>query len=394
MKESDFFAEHPGRLVDAGTGVRAFIPNRLPPEIEYGAELTKAVAEAQEAIGRLDAMIPRANFNPYLVVFPLMQREAFYSSLIEGTYTTPTRLALFSEKGGDEENSGGSHEHEQTKEVFNYINAMRNGLVMVNEQGRAIEHSVILDCHRRLMIDVRGGRSRPGEYRTAQNYVGRAIDGIEGARFVPPPPLEVRPLMDDLVRYVASDFGPQSRIAYPIGLALFHYQFETIHPFDDGNGRIGRLFIPLLLIHKKIMRQPLLHLSASIERTKDEYRDRLLMVSQRGAWKEWICYFLRTIVESAADAQKKVEALLSLREAYLTRIKTKRSSALVGTLVENLFQHPSTTFNEAKDLLGITHAQAATHVRRLEELGILKKSAESRRNTRYIAEEIIATIYD
>ncbi len=393
MRPENFGPGYPGRLVSIGQGIQAFIPNPLPPEIVHGAELTKAVAGAQEAIGRLDSSIPKTHFNPYLVVYPLMQREAYYSSLMEGTYTTPTQMALFSESAPADGSGGERQAHEETREVFNYIHAMQNGLVMVRDQGRLVENGAILELHRRLMADVRGGRSRPGEYRTTQNYVGRGIDGIQGARYVPPPPLEVRPLMDGLVRYVAEEVGPESPLAYPIALALFHYQFEAIHPFEDGNGRIGRLLIPLLLIQKRILREPLLHVSPSLERRKEEYKDRLLRVSQAGEWKEWICFFLRTIEESASEAQAKVAALLSLRDSYMGKISAKRSSILVGRLIEHLFQHSSVTFNEARDVLGVTHTQAAAHVRRLEALGIVRKSGDSRRNCRYIAEEIVDTIF-
>lgn len=199
--------------------------------------------------------------------------------------------------------------------------------------------------------------------------------------------------MDGLVRCVAEEVGPESPLAYPIALALFHYQFEAIHPFEDGNGRIGRLLIPLLLIQKKVMPEPLLHISPSLEKRKEEYKDRLLMVSQRGEWKEWICFFLRTIEESASEAQAKAAALLSLRDSCMGKISAKRSSILVGKLIEHLFRHPSVTFNEARDAMGVTHAQAATHVRRLESLGIVRKSGDSRRNCRYIAEEIVDTIF-
>jgi Fic family protein len=174
-----------------------------------------------------------------------------------------------------------------------------------------------------------------------------------------------------------------------VDLALVHYQFETIHPFYDGNGRIGRLLIPLILITQGRIKQPLLYVSAYLDRNKEEYQDRLFRVSTRGEWKEWILFFLKTIERSAEDCTSKAEKLRALREEYMQRITTPRSSALTVNLIDELFQNPVLTFKHAEGVLNVSQPQASAHVRKLERLGIVKEQTGGSRNLRFVPEELL-----
>ncbi len=390
MRTSDFVESAPGRLVQISSGVSAFVPNPLPPEIPaFSAELMNAHGDARYAVGKLEKALPDS-FDPWLLAHPLMRREAYYSSLMEGTYTTPEQMALFDET---EEGTGEAMARAQTREVMNYVYAIERGCGEIRKKERPITSHLIRMLHRTLLSQVRGNEGATGEFRKKQNYIGRQIDGIEGARFIPPPPADVDPAMLALENYIQDGMGPTASLPTFVSLAFVHYQFEAIHPFEDGNGRIGRLLIPLILIEKGVLKEPLLHISPSLEKRREEYLDRLLAVSQRGDWENWILFFLQTLQRSSEDALRTAEALVELRRKYLTMVRTPRASGLLQTLVEGLFRKPSVTFNEAADKLGVTHAQASAHVRRLEELGILKEITGGTRNLRFLATELLKTVF-
>lgn len=235
---------------------------------------------------------------------------------------------------------------------------------------------------------MRGEDQKPGEFRNEQNYIGRRGQSIYNARFVPPPVHEVQPAMADLERYIIE----QHPIPFLIKLALAHYQFETIHPFKDGNGRVGRLLITLLLCERAYLPAPLLYLSAYFERHRDEYVDGLLGVSQRGAWVEWVTFFLRGVAEQSRDAIQRSQRLFALQQSYRQRLHQVRGTAPQFQLVDELFATPVTTMARARQMLHMTARGAQLTIDKLEEIGILREMTGRQRNRVYAALEIIDAI--
>ncbi len=388
MKVEDFQVLAPGELVPTEGGAVAFVPSPLPEELPIDTATVRLLVKAENALGRLAGTTGR-EFNPYLVSSPMLHREAILSSRIEGTITTPEQLVLIQ---AEDESSKAHVEDEDTREVLNYMRAMVHGLERLKELPVCLR--LIREIHRTLLGGVRGERERPGEFRTYQNWIrGRLDDRIQNARFVPPPVREMNQALADFERYLnrspSEDHDPLL-----VQLALIHYQFETIHPFRDGNGRVGRLLIPLLLCSHKRLDAPILYLSAFFERRKDLYVDLLLHVSRTGEWKPWVDFFLRGVWESAEEAVQQANALLALRQRYHRQFQSGRSSALLIRLVDRLFEVPSITIKGAARLLGVTAQAGANNVRKLQEAGILQESTGRRRGQVFIAGEIMRFLYD
>jgi Fic family protein len=388
VKASEFSGTPAGRLVETTpSGVHAFVPNRLPPDVPSDHALAKAHSRAEAAVRALVVTMPAAAYDPYYLVYPLMAREAYYSSLMEGTYTTPENLALFDLASGALVDPT-----LQTKEVVNYVKALELGRELL-AAGQPVSSPMIRRLHATLLTGTRGEDRAPGQYRKKQNFIGRRVDGIENARFVPPPGHEVEACMADLDSFVRDGIGDAAELPTYMALAYAHYQFETIHPFADGNGRIGRLLVPLVLMEKGVLQAPVLHLSPVLEKQRDVYIDLMYRVSQRGAWRDWVLFFLKVVEDSATEACGLVQRLAALKKTYEERVTTKRSPAVLRALIEGLFLRPSITFTRAAEVMGVSHAQAAAHVRRLVQLGILKQAGENRRNMRFIAPEILDLVF-
>lgn len=387
MQHSDFAPVFPGRLVPTVDGAVAFVPDPLLRTLDLDLPAIRLLAEAENALGRLVGTTARL-VNPYLVGSPLLNREAILSSRIEGTITTPERLVLL--QAGALPSASDDPETRDTLEVLNYVRAMEHGLGRLSELPVCLR--LIREIHAELLRGVRGDRERPGEFRTSQNWIGHArSDPIRLARFVPPPTSEMLPALDDLEKYLHET---PSDLPLLVRLALIHYQFEAIHPFRDGNGRIGRLLIPLLLCSHGRMRDPLLYLSSFFERNREEYMDRLLRVSLAGEWLEWIGFFLRAVTECGEEAIRQAEGLLALRQRYHERFQTARSSSLLQKLIDVLFRSPSITIGRAAELLGVTHAAGAYNIRKLQETGVLREATGRKRDQIFIAPEILAFMRD
>lgn len=247
---------------------------------------------------------------------------------------------------------------------------------------------MLLDLHLTLTRNVRGRESIPGEFRSHQNWIGPPGVLLGDAVFVPPPVPQMHEALDALERYVhsPSDLPPLIR------LALIHYQFEDIHPFLDGNGRIGRLLVSLLLQEWRLLPQPLLYLSAFFERRRAKYYDLLLAVSRAGAWEPWIRFFLVGVAEQAEDALERSNRLLELRETYHRRLQAARASWLPLKLVDDLFVHPALTVATAAQTLKVTRRAAQLNVDKLREAGILREVTGRQRNRVYVAEEIVSLV--
>lgn len=367
MNADDFRNSPSGRLVPTIQGCKAFVPHPLPPKgIDLGA-LAKPLEAATLALGELSG-IGRTLPNPHLLIRPFSRVEAVASSKIEGTVTTVPQLLMF-----EKAEEGPVRVSSDTREVHNYTRALEHGL------GRLptlpVSKRLIQEMHEILLDGVsleRGAQFRPGEFKTDQNWIGARL--IQNARFVPPPPRDAIEGLNDLERYIHSEDG----LPLLVRLALVHYQFETIHPFPDGNGRVGRLLIPLLLCENKAMSQPLLYLSHYFERNYSAYIDLMYEVSKRGSWHEWIMFFLDGVTHSARDATERASKLQDLHREYLRAVQSARSSALLAKIVESLFNIPAITIPHVMVELGISYNSAKNNVQRLLDLGVIYAGEEAR----------------
>lgn len=373
MRQEEFEKSPTGSLTTTlyhGGETIAFLPNPLPAEWNPDPAVWSSLSDADRALGEL-AGRGKGLDNPHLFIRPFLQTEAVLSSRIEGTQADLEDLYAFeaeqkSSKKTEEE--GRKSRRGDTQEVHNYVTALEYGLERLDEI--PVVGRLLRELHQRLLSGVRGERQRPGEFRDSQNWIGPKGRSIEEARFVPPPPNKVDDLMANLEEYIntASDYPPLVR------LALIHYQFETIHPFRDGNGRIGRLLITLLLVHWELLPLPLLTLSAYFERNRDEYVNRLLAISRDGDWSGWVRFFLEGVKVQSEEANEVARNLSALKADWREAIQSQpRSSALQLALVDYLFQRPMFSIPQAADLLGVSYQSAKNNVERLEEEGILNQ---------------------
>ena len=382
MENSDFRGAYPGELVAIPEGVHAFVPDPLPPKLDINSTgLQKLGAAANLALGELKGIGHNLQ-NPYLLIGPLSTREAIVSSKLEGTIASAEELAKLDAR---------PHlvkDRDEVAEVRNYIVALRYGLTRI--ESLPMSKRLIREIHQKLLEGVRGQESMPGEFRRSQNFIGSKGLALQTMRFVPPPVTEMEASLDSLEAFISGDryYSPL------IDLALIHYQFETIHPFRDGNGRIGRLMIILILCGWEVLPQPLLYMSSFFEKHKDEYRDLLLAVSQQAAWNDWIEFFLRGVVEQSEDAIMRSDRLLMLQQRYREELQSARSSALSLKLIDSLFETPHTTAERAAKLLEVTIATAQNHINRLVSLGVLSEVTGNKRGRLYVAGDIFGVIED
>jgi Fic family protein len=380
MQASDFSKDMPGWLVKNLEGHLTFVPNPLPGPLRWSNELGAILSAAERALGRLMGIgltLP----NPRIVVRSFLRREAELSSRIENTFAGLADLAMFDQTQSVEERVP------DVREVANNERALTFGLEAIGNRHRHVSISLIRAMHRLLLDQVRGEDKQPGEFRTRQAHIGRTTR-IEDARFVPAPPLFVPELMDQLVEYInlPSDLPPLARSA------MIHYQFEAIHPFADGNGRIGRVLILMLLCAENVLPLPLLNPSAFLERNREEYYQHLADVSHKGAWTEWVAFFARGIADEAMDAVKRIDRLRALQAEYLRRLQSVRASSLLLRLVDELFVTPVITVNRAAELLGVGYTSARKNVDRLLKTGIAWEISGRGRDRLYFAGEIIEAV--
>lgn len=361
-------------------GYWAFVPNPLSPELKWTPDLIVALSEADRALGEL-AGLGRSLVNPHLLVRPFVRREAVLSSRIEGTQASlqdvfayeARQMALF------EANS-------DVGEVVNYVRALEYGLDRLAKLPLSLR--LIREIHARLMKGMRGEHLTPGEFRRSQNWIGPAGSTIESAPYVPPPVDEMAHALDAFEKFLHEPTG----LPPLIRLGLIHYQFEAIHPFLDGNGRVGRLLISLLLCAWGLLPQPLLYLSAYFEASRSAYYDHLLAVSQSGAWEGWLSYFLAGIASQSRDAIERIYRLQDLREKYRQRFQTGRAAARLLQVVDLLFASPLITARQIEKSLKIDFTMAQRYINQLVKAGLLREVTGRARNRIYRADEIIGTI--
>jgi Fic family protein len=363
-----------GSYVRQPAGYRAFIPAPLPPDppLALSGPLQEALSAADYALGRLDGAVLTLP-NPDLFVFMYVRKEAVLSSQIEGTQSSLQNLLAAEAQLFDPETP------KDVQEVVNYVRALNHGLARLAELPVSVR--LIREIHAVLMEGVRGGRLTPGELRTSQNWIGPAGATLSTAAFVPPPPHEVPQALSDLEKFLHSDSGLPPLIQ--VGLA--HAQFETIHPFLDGNGRLGRLLITFLLTEKRLLKKPVLYLSHYFKRHRAEYYERLQAVRDAGDWEGWLEFFLRGVREVSGEATATAAAILRMREDYRARITEHlgRAAANGHRVMDRLFDHPIVTVATVRDWLGITPVGANQIVSRLEAVGLLREITGYARNRRF-----------
>ena len=388
MNIERFKSDKSGRPVKVGQGDRAywaFVPNPLPPDLsDFDQDMLRAIAEAHGALGEL-AGLARALPNPMLLVQPFIRREAVLSSMIEGTQTGVAELYAYETGHATLVEGEAASPESDRREVLNYVRALQFG--MERHQTLPISLRLIKEIHGVLMQGVRGGRAYPGEFRKSQNWIGGA--SINSARYVPPPVPEMGEALDAFEKYLYKphDYPPLVR------LALIHYQFEAIHPFVDGNGRVGRLLISLLMVHWELLPLPMLNLSAFFEKNRQEYYRRLLSVTELGQWKEWVLFFLEGIAEQAREAVKLAESLHELQLEWRGRLTDAGVPVALFQLADSLFNSPLLTIPEAQRVTGVaTYNTARAYVHRLVGFGILRAVKNGKGTKIFSAHEILSLI--
>lgn len=350
-----------GQLVPTIGGRNAFVPYPLPPNNVNLEPFIGTLTRATQAVGELKG-IGRTIANPLLLIRPLQRREAVSSSSMEGTYTTLSDLFLF-EAGASE-----SAARTDNREVLNYVRALEGAI-----EGLArlpISSRLIRDAHRVLLSGVakhRGASIEAGELKQDQNWIG-GTGRIETARFIPSPPAKTADALDTLMAYINRE--DRTDASPLIDAALVHYQFEAIHPFGDGNGRVGRMLISLMLIDNGALPQPLLYMSPYLERHKNRYIDLMFAISREGRWEEWIAFFLEAVLASAQDTISVVERLQDLHREYRERLQIAQSSALALRIVDLAFERPARIVSDIAAQLGVTYQGAANNVAKLVKAGI------------------------
>ncbi len=328
MDPTDFSNSSPGRVLRTPKGYWAFIPNPLPPTIEWSTSLISALGEAERNLGRLASL---ADTLPslHILVRPFIRREAVLSSRIEGTRSSLVDLYHY-----ESAHLSFFEDTSDVREVHNYVRTLDYGL----ERSKTLPVSLrlIREMHGVLMEGVRGEHLTPGEFRRSQNWIGPPGSTIESATIVPPPVDEMHQELDAFEKFI---YAP-SDIPQLVRAGLIHYQFEAIHPFLDGNGRMGRLLVNLLLIEWGLISQPLLYLSAFFEAHRLDYYDRLLAVSRHGEWENWLLFFLKGISSQSSDAITRIERLGRLRAAYRERLRTERAAGRLLQTLDVLFERP------------------------------------------------------
>ena len=374
-----------GRYITQLTGYRAFIPAALPPDPALRLEggLQSALAEASLALGRLDGSVVTLP-NPDLFVFMYVRKEAVLSSQIEGTQSSLQDLLAAEARIFSPDRPS------DVREVLNYIDAMNHGLERLTELPVSVR--LIREIHERLLRGVRGSGLTPGELRRSQNWIGPGGCTLNEATFVPPPPDAVPQALSDLERFIHGD----DHLPLLVKIGLAHAQFETIHPFLDGNGRVGRLLIAFLLVERGALHKPVLYLSHYFKQHRQEYYDRLQAVREGGDWEAWIAFFLRGVTEVSAQATETARRILSLRETLRERITAHLGGAAGNGLrvLEHLFRRPIISVNEIKTLTGTSYPAANQLVQRLAEQGVVREMTGHARHRRFRFDDYVALFAD
>ena len=362
-----------GRYIKQLSGYRAFIPEALPPQppVQITDKLQHLLSEADRALGRLDGSIqilPDADIFVYMYV----RKEAVLSSQIEGTQSSLQDLLTAEAKILAPNRRYGY----DVAEVINYVSAMNYGLERLSSL--PLSTRLICDIHRELLQGVRGSRLTPGELRSTQNWIGPAGCTLDEASFVPPPPFELSQSMSLLEKFIHDE----TRLPLLIKIGLVHAQFETIHPFLDGNGRVGRLLITFLLCQQNVLTKPVLYLSYFFKRHRQQYYEELQAVRDAGTWEQWLAFFLRGVVAVSKQSTDTVRRILALREEH-RRVITDNFGRAAGNghrVLEHIYSRPVVSVDYVQELIGTTYNTANNLIARLVENGILHEFTGQVRN--------------
>jgi Fic family protein len=379
VETSDYSASSYGkaRRTPGRHGYVAYFPSPIARTIKLPARTVRLLGEAEASLGRLDG-IGRLLPDPYLLTRPYLLREAISSTRIEGTQATIAEVYDV-DAGGDAPNA-------DVEEVLGYVDAMRWGLQQ--RDALPLSRRLLREMHRRLMAGTRDRDRSPGEVRTTQNWIGEPGSTIETARFVPPPPAELAALLADWERFANED--PEMPLL--VQNALLHAQFERIHPFLDGNGRLGRLILVYFLIVRGRLSAPLLYLSSYLDRERQRYYHGLDAISARGDVVPWIDLFLTAVETQAGDAVTRAQRIVELRESY-RQAAASISSAFGMALVDLICENPVVTTRLVERKLDVSRPTSLRLLRRLEELQVLEEDAAGARGQRrYVARELMAAV--
>lgn len=349
------------------TGYSAFIPADLPPvpPIQFDAELIKLLSDADRALGRLD-MVTAILPNPDLFIGMYVRQEAVLSSQIEGTQSTLEDVLEFE--------AGATDESKDVEEVVNYVAAMNHGLRRLKELPMSLR--LIREIHAELMRSGRGNNSTPGEFRKTQNWIGPTGCTLMTATHVPPPVPEMYSALHNLEKFLHA-----TQMPVLIHAAIAHAQFETIHPFLDGNGRVGRLLITFLLCQREVLQKPVLYLSHYLKLHRSEYYDNLTAIRTSGDWERWLKFFLRGIYEVSREATHTTREIIDLRTRDIEKIHKLSGKSII--LLDYLFEKPIVTSRHIQARLDVAYSTAARMIEKFVELGILRETSGAERNRRY-----------
>jgi Fic family protein len=368
-------ASRAGKTIAQATGYLAFVPAPLPPapSLVLDAESIERLSRADQALGKLEGVATILP-NPDLFVGMYVRKEAILSSQIEGIDSTLDEVIRF-ETG--EELSEGKRLHD-TAEVVNYVRALNFGIERLADIPLSLR--LIREIHAELMRGVRGAGKAPGEFRRSQNWIGTRGANIANATFVPPPVPDMQAALDNLEKFLHERHERLDRAHYPVIVecALVHAQFETIHPFLDGNGRLGRLLIALLLHERGVLSRPLLYVSLYLRENRPEYYDRLTAVRRNGDWEGWVKFFLRGVEQTANKAADTAKQVVAFREGALRAASALGANEL--QLVDFLFRHPLINIQAARQKLGVSYNTAAAAIDKLEKAGLVREATGGRRN--------------
>ena len=371
-----------GKFVTQPTGYKAFIPKPLPPSpaIRYDEEIQSLLSKADRSLARLDG-ITTVLPNPDLFIAMYVKKEALLSSQIEGTQASLEGVLEFEADLIPKENL------DEIKEVINYVKALNYGMGRLKELPMSLR--LIKEIHKILLEGTRGAHRNPGQFRRSQNWIGPPGFPLSEAIFVPPPPDQVIPAMGELEKFLHQE----SNIPPLVKIALIHAQFETIHPFLDGNGRIGRLLITFNLFWKEILSKPLLYLSFYLKKKRQEYYDLLMKVRTEGAWEHWIEFFLKGVSETSEEAAKSAREIIQLKDKLMAELyRSSIASVYAVRLIDLLFETPLISTKEIIDKLKISKETTNKLVKKFEKVGILKEITGKQRYKKYSFKRYIEII--
>lgn len=380
MRPKDFENSPAGKCIRTLRDYCAFVPSPLPPRITYDHPLVRLLSDADRLLGELSGT-GQVLKNPYLLISPYIRREAVSSSKIEGTQSSLSDLFFY------EATDRITPKAPDVKEVFNYVQALTKGISLLEKL--PISSRLVCELHAVLMKDVRGEHGTPGEFRRSQNWIGPQGCTLNEATFVPPPVDEMHEALSSWEKYLNSE--PEEPVL--IQAAVMHYQFEAIHPFIDGNGRIGRALITVFLCKTGALSQPLLYLSEFFEKNRDAYYDRLLGVSREGKWKEWIEFFLRGVIQMSESALDNAKKIFSLHEKYSGLLNMdKKTPEIAHRILDEIFVSPIVSISSLSKKWDLAYTSVKHGIKSLERLNVVKEISGKSRNRLYASDELLGII--